>query len=111
MVVAFGDVNSDQLLDLFMLSADQRTVSTWSWNRIEYQWKEQIQSRIHTDKDFIVVNVVPGDYNYDGKLDLLLMGQENPGSWWGEDADETRMQVYLQESNATFCKYFLQLSF
>ena len=102
-VVALGDFNSDQLLDLFHLSADQRTLSVFTWDRPNYAWKERESARIRTPSDFIVTNVVPGDFDYDGKLDLLLMGQQNPGSWWGEDGT-LDIQVHLQRNDGTFCQ-------
>jgi integrin alpha FG-GAP repeat containing protein 1 len=40
-----------------------------------------------------VINVVPGDFNHDGKLDVLVMMQE-AGGWWGQ-SDMTIMGVYL----------------
>ena len=103
LVVAFGDFNSDQLLDLFFLSADQRTLSVFTWDRPAYAFKERESARIRTNSDFIITNVVPGDFDYDGKLDLLLMGAKNPGGWWGEDGT-VDMQLYLQRTDGTFCQ-------
>lgn len=48
---------------------------------------------------FIITNVVPGDYNYDGKLDLLLMGEQNPDK---NPSHEIKMQIYLGNGNDTF---------
>ncbi|GAA6006356.1 hypothetical protein JCM10207_000615 [Rhodosporidiobolus poonsookiae] len=100
-VAAFGDYNADQLTDLFLLSSDQRSLSVYTWDRKKYEFQEQPQTRIRTKSDFVVVNVVPGDFNYDGKLDLLLMGGKNPGGWWGTD-EETEMLVYLQQADGSF---------
>lgn len=102
LVAAFGDYNADQLLDLFYLSADQRSLAVYVWDRTLYRYTEHKQARIRTKSDFIITNVVPGDYNYDGRLDLLLMGRKNPGGWWGDD-ETTEMQVYLQQSDGSFC--------
>ncbi|KAI5477781.1 Integrin alpha N-terminal domain superfamily protein [Pseudohyphozyma bogoriensis] len=101
LVAAFGDYNADQLLDLFFLSSDQRSLSVYVWDREAYSWVEKVESRIRTKSDFIIVNVVPGDYDYDGKLDVLLMGEKNPGGWWGSD-DTLEMAVYLQKTDGTF---------
>jgi integrin alpha FG-GAP repeat containing protein 1 len=103
LVAAFGDYNGDQVLDLFHLSADQRSLSVYIWDKLAYSWIERVDTRIRTDSDFIITNVVPNDYNYDGRLDILLMGAKDPGSWWGSE-DELDMRVYLQQSNATFCE-------
>lgn len=101
LVAAFGDYNADQLLDLFYLSADQRSLSVYEWDRTLYTFTERVESRIRTNADFLVVNVVPGDYDYNGRLDVLLMGEVNPGGWWGEDV-AVKMQVYLQQSDGSF---------
>jgi len=105
LIAAFGDFNGDQLLDLLHLSADQRTVSVWEWDRTKYSWVERQQARITTSSDFTIVNVVPGDFDYDGKLDLLLMGGDHPGGgWWGRDDSQLEMAVYLQGTNGTMSK-------
>ncbi|KDE06538.1 hypothetical protein MVLG_03187 [Microbotryum lychnidis-dioicae p1A1 Lamole] len=100
LVAAFGDFNGDQLLDLFHLSTNQRTVSVYTWSRAQYRWQEQVQARIRTASDFIITNIVPGDFDYDGRLDLLLMGGSKPGGWWGHD--ELAIKVFLQQRNGTF---------
>ena len=102
LVAAFGDFNADQLLDVFFLSADQRSLSVYEWDREQYEFRERVESRIRTPSSFVIVNVVPGDYDYDGRLDVLLMGERNPGGWWGKD-DELEMEVYLQLSDGSFC--------
>jgi integrin alpha FG-GAP repeat containing protein 1 len=48
---------------------------------------------------FIITNVVPGDYNYDGNLDVLLMGEENPNK---NPTNAINMQIYLGNGNDTF---------
>lgn len=93
-------------MDLFYLSSDQRSLSVYIWDRVAYQWKEKVETRIRTTSDFVIANVVPGDFDYDGKLDVLLMGSKNPGGWWGSD-ETLEMQVYLQETDGSFCTCFL----
>ncbi|CEQ39850.1 SPOSA6832_01410, partial [Sporobolomyces salmonicolor] len=104
LVAAFADYNADQLVDLFYLSSDQRSLSVWTWDRQAYEWKEATETRIRTKGDFVITNVVPGDFNYDGKLDVLLMGGKNPGGWWGAD-ETTDMQVYLQQPDGSLCAF------
>ncbi|KAG1456295.1 hypothetical protein G6F56_006860 [Rhizopus delemar] len=72
-IAAFGDFNGDKFTDLFVLASDQTSVTVYLWNHL------------------------PGDYNYDGHLDVLLMGEENP-----EKPDEIKMQIYLGNGNDTF---------
>lgn len=58
------------------------------------------------DKGLTGVNLVPGDWNYDGKLDLLVMGSRNTGGWWGGNGkgkeEELEMFVYLQQGDGSF---------
>ncbi|GAA6047594.1 hypothetical protein JCM3770_001581 [Rhodotorula araucariae] len=100
-VAAFADYNADGLVDVVYLSADQRSVDIYTWDRKKYQWTRAPAASIRTHSDFVITNVVPGDFNYDGRLDLLLMGGKNPGGWWGRD-DDTDMQVYIQHANGSF---------
>lgn len=102
LVAAFGDYNADQLLDLFYLSSDQRSLVVYMWNRSAYSWQEKPATSIRTSSDFIIVNVVPGDYNYDGRLDVLLMGSKNPNGWGWGDKDTLEMQVYLQQPDGSY---------
>lgn len=99
-VAAWGDFDSDQFLDLFYLSYDQRSISVWTWDRKLYAWNERTETVIKTKGDFVVTNVVPGDFNRDGRLDLLVMGEQHPG--WSKETD---MLVYLQTPNGTFGEY------
>lgn len=109
LIAAWGDFNADQLLDAFLLSSDQRTVSTYLWNRAAYKFQQLVPATIRTQADFVIANVVPGDYNYDGRLDLLLMGQKDPGAWWGSD-DTLQMHVYLQQDDGSFSQSPFSLS-
>ncbi|KAG8727135.1 hypothetical protein FRC11_013845, partial [Ceratobasidium sp. 423] len=76
-VVAFGDLNGDQFLDLLVLSEDQRKVEGWVWDHNAFSYK-----RSTTIASFVagrIVNVVPADLNYDGRLDILIMAMGNDG--------------------------------
>jgi integrin alpha FG-GAP repeat containing protein 1 len=46
---------------------------------------------------------VPGDFNYDGRLDLLVMSENDEGGWWTE-AKELDLRVYLQDDAGHFSK-------
>lgn len=48
-----------------------------------------------------VQNVVPGDFDRDGRLDLLVMSHSNEG-WWGGTHTRTSMDVYLGGPQGTF---------
>ncbi|GAA6063243.1 hypothetical protein JCM10212_000345 [Sporobolomyces blumeae] len=108
-VAACGDHNADQLVDLFYLAYDQRSLSVWHWDRTRYEFVEDPKTLIKTPSRFVVTNVVPGDFDYDGRLDVLLMGQANPGGgsggWWGGKGDqEAEMKLYLQQADGSFAE-------
>jgi len=43
-----------------------------------------------------VTNIIPGDYDHDGKLDLLVMYEEaDKGKWWKGKEARTGMTVYF----------------
>lgn len=50
--------------------------------------------------DFVIENVVPGDFTYDGKLDILVMGRSNPNN----AGDEIKMRIYKGNGNDTIGK-------
>ncbi|CAG8649677.1 13977_t:CDS:2, partial [Racocetra fulgida] len=57
--------------------------------------------KISTDGNnagFLITNVLPGDYNYDGILDILVMGQVSPG----DSSKQLYMRVYMGTGNSTF---------
>jgi len=55
---------------------------------------------------FIITNIVPGDFNHDGKLDVLVMGQADPTNPNGE----LMMRVYLGNIDSGWSKFFFILS-
>ncbi|GBE82743.1 integrin alpha N-terminal domain-containing protein [Sparassis latifolia] len=70
-IIAFGDFNGDQFLDLLALGSDERTLSVYLWNHEDFVFRKAAVFR-HPQK---VYNVIPGDFTHDGKLDLLVMSQ------------------------------------
>ncbi|CEL54545.1 T-cell immunomodulatory protein OS=Homo sapiens GN=ITFG1 PE=1 SV=1 [Rhizoctonia solani AG-1 IB] len=85
-VVAFGDLNGDQFLDLLTLSEDQKKVHGWIWDHDSFSY-----TRSATVASFVtgrIVNVVPADINYDGRLDMLLMAL-------GKDGKQLDLSVHL----------------
>ncbi|KAF5386695.1 hypothetical protein D9615_001974 [Tricholomella constricta] len=70
-IVAFGDFNGDQFLDVLLLGADQQTISVRHWSHADFAFRESTSFR-HPRR---VQNVVPGDFTHTGKLDLLVMSE------------------------------------
>lgn len=52
-----------------------------------------------------VLNVVPADFNHDGKLDLLVMTEQRDGGWWGGEKVTVDMSVFLGASAGGFSEY------
>lgn len=48
-----------------------------------------------------ITNILPGDYDYDGRLDILLMGQEHPDGWFSDT--EVKMLLYKGVGGGNFC--------
>ncbi|KAI8907014.1 hypothetical protein DFJ77DRAFT_514148 [Powellomyces hirtus] len=80
-VAAFGDFNGDKFTDIFVLNTAQTSVSVHAWNHGSFRFQKLPETEIAFDptssSPVFISNIVPGDYNYDGKLDLLLMGQKS----------------------------------
>ncbi|KAG6917026.1 hypothetical protein DXG01_004152 [Tephrocybe rancida] len=70
-VVAFGDFNGDQFLDVLRLDVDQQTISVHHWSHADFVFKEA--ATFHHPRR--VQNIVPGDFTHSGKLDLLVMSE------------------------------------
>ncbi|PPQ63333.1 hypothetical protein CVT24_006706 [Panaeolus cyanescens] len=70
-VIAFGDFNADQLLDVLVLGSDQQTLSVYHWKHDTFSFVDSGSFK-HPQP---VYNVVPGDFTHSGKLDLLVMSQ------------------------------------
>ena len=51
-----------------------------------------------------ILNVIPGDFDHDGRLDLLMMSEEKEGSWWKGERSRLRMQVHLGAEGGGFRK-------
>ncbi|KAG7086474.1 hypothetical protein E1B28_002425 [Marasmius oreades] len=75
-VIAFGDFNGDQYLDVLMLEDDRRTLSVFLWNHEKFEF-DKSGSFKHPNE---VYNVVPADFTHSGQLDLLVMSPSQSNS-------------------------------
>lgn len=74
-VVALGDLDGDQFLDILVLSEDQRTVTAFLWQHDQFSYKQSVSLTLSSRNR--IINVIPADLNYDGRLDLLFISQES----------------------------------
>ncbi|KAI9301293.1 hypothetical protein BJ944DRAFT_257589 [Cunninghamella echinulata] len=52
-----------------------------------------------------ITNIVPGDFNYDGNLDMLVMSQPNPG----QSNSEIKLTLYFGNGNDSFDPQSIEL--
>ncbi|ORX36662.1 hypothetical protein BD324DRAFT_626704 [Kockovaella imperatae] len=97
-VVAVGDWNGDQKLDLFTLSSDQSSVNVHIWDDDAFEYK--LVRTLSTSRK--IGNIVPNDFNRDGHLDLLVMYGEDEGGWWSSASEKIAMEVYLADGKGGF---------
>jgi len=106
--------------DLIVLGTDQASVSVYTWNHGMYSLHVKITMKNSKLKillvnstfmalpnapqirntDFVIENIIPGDFTFDGKLDLLIMGRKNPS----HANDEILMRIYKGNGNDTIGK-------
>ncbi|KAG2182189.1 hypothetical protein INT43_007116 [Umbelopsis isabellina] len=96
-IAAFGDFNGDKYTDLFVLSTDQSTITIYTWKQNNFTFVPLPNPPHIAGLDFVIENVVPGDFTYDGQLDVLVMGRSNPNN----AGDEIKMRVYKGNGNDT----------
>ncbi|RUS19475.1 hypothetical protein BC937DRAFT_87413 [Endogone sp. FLAS-F59071] len=102
-IAAFADFNGDKFTDLIVLSPDQYSISVYLWDHAIYNFTLLPRAPQITQQDFIITNVIPGDFNYDGRLDVLIMGQTD----FGNADSEILMRVYLGNGNDSFDPTFV----
>ncbi|KAG0252825.1 hypothetical protein DFQ27_007823 [Actinomortierella ambigua] len=98
-VAAFGDFNGDKFTDIITLGSDQQSFGVYLWDHTTWAFRQLKEATVRieqTPRSFIITNIVPGDFNHDGRLDVLVMGQENPP---GRPDSELQMRVYLGNSD------------
>lgn len=71
----FGDFNSDKHTDVFVISADG-TLQVYIYHKGAGQF---VALHNTITEDFPITNCIPGDFNYDGKLDVLVQGPSAKG--------------------------------
>lgn len=90
-IVAWGDWNGDQYLDAFTLSDDRKTLSLTLWDHTDFAFSSHPLFAISPASGDPIINVVPADFNKDGRLDVLVMTQAT-------NSDQLKMELWLGRS-------------
>ncbi|CAO3663293.1 unnamed protein product [Umbelopsis ramanniana] len=104
-IAAFGDFNGDKYTDLIVLGTDQASVSVYTWNHVNSTFMALPNAPQIHNTDFVIENIIPGDFTFDGKLDLLIMGRKNPS----HPNDEILMRIYKGNGNDTIESEYISL--
>ncbi|CAO3614592.1 unnamed protein product [Cunninghamella echinulata] len=114
-IAAFGDFNADKFTNLFILGQIKRPfqfiygiiwidINTYILKKKLENFKfSPIANTIH--QKTIITNIVPGDFNYNGNLDMLVMSQPNPG----QSNSEIKLTLYFGNGNDSFDPQSIEL--
>ncbi|KAF9239681.1 hypothetical protein BU15DRAFT_74536 [Melanogaster broomeanus] len=81
-IVAFGDFNGDQFLDVLALDTDQQVLSVYLGTMMTLYFRKALKYDIRLR----YTTLFPGDFTLDGKLDILVMSANS--------ADTLNMELY-----------------
>jgi integrin alpha FG-GAP repeat containing protein 1 len=115
-IVAFGDFNADKFTDVFVLSPNEDEVSILLWSQKENSFEKDPTVRLPFDPlnptSVRIRNVVPADFNHDGKLDVLLMGADTSKHdklllriYYGGENNSIGMQCHMEVYMWVFNKH------
>uniref|UniRef100_A0A8C1GT36 Integrin alpha FG-GAP repeat containing 1 n=1 Tax=Cyprinus carpio TaxID=7962 RepID=A0A8C1GT36_CYPCA len=115
-VAAFGDFNSDKQTDIFIIRKDSELLIFLADLKAPY-FKPKIQlTKEAFPSDITITSVVPGDYDGDSQMDVLLTGSPKDSSlktvvfiFWGHN--QTLDQSHRVDLNRTFIDQPLVMDF
>ncbi|KAK0567574.1 hypothetical protein OC844_000157 [Tilletia horrida] len=100
-VVALSHANADHFVDAFVLNQDRTRLDIYVWDHTAFTFRSSPASAITAPSGQTIVNVVPGDFDYDGRLDVMLMTQSKSGRS-AALTDELRLGLYLGQPGGGF---------
>uniref|UniRef100_A0A8C7Y244 Integrin alpha FG-GAP repeat containing 1 n=1 Tax=Oryzias sinensis TaxID=183150 RepID=A0A8C7Y244_9TELE len=74
-MAAFGDFNSDKQTDIFVITEDSEVVIFLADSKSPFFKPKVLITKDILPKDTVVTSVVPGDYDGDSQMDVLLTAQ------------------------------------
>uniref|UniRef100_A0A672ZRX1 T-cell immunomodulatory protein TIP C2 domain-containing protein n=1 Tax=Sphaeramia orbicularis TaxID=375764 RepID=A0A672ZRX1_9TELE len=87
-VAAFGDLNSDKQTDIFIIRDQSEVVIFLADSKTPY-FKPTVHIKNDVLSDAVFTSVVPGDYDGDSQMDVLLTAQTSSGTnvyiFWGNN--------------------------
>uniref|UniRef100_A0A8C2IQL6 Integrin alpha FG-GAP repeat containing 1 n=1 Tax=Cyprinus carpio TaxID=7962 RepID=A0A8C2IQL6_CYPCA len=115
-VAAFGDFNSDKQTDIFIIRKDSELLIFLADLKAPY-FKPKVQlTKEAFPSDISITSVVPGDYDGDSQMDVLLTGSPKDSSlktvvfiFWGHN--QTLDQSHRVDLNRTFIDQPLVMDF
>ncbi|XP_064194079.1 T-cell immunomodulatory protein [Anguilla rostrata] len=116
-VAAFGDFNSDKQTDIFIIRQQSELVIFLADLKAPYFKPKVHIQKDQLPKDFIISSVVPGDYDGDSKMDVLLTAHPKGSSdfettvlvfWGNNQTNDTGGSIQL---NMTFIDEPLVMDF
>lgn len=91
---AFGDFDSDELTDIFVLKDKEQTVEIMFGSNVEPYLKNNSKIKC-TFKNHKITSVVPGDFNGDALMDLLVTVKKITPIWSFTDSQSNELDVHI----------------
>jgi integrin alpha FG-GAP repeat containing protein 1 len=92
-VAAYGDFNGDKFTDVFILDSSLQKLSVYLWQTNSTSFVPLNTANIDVSSESLyIVNVISNDFNYDGKLDVLIMATKEKSD---KPNNELIMKLYL----------------
>ncbi|WFD01001.1 hypothetical protein MYAM1_003761 [Malassezia yamatoensis] len=88
-LVAWAHYNPDRFLDAVMMNANRTSLAIHPWNHHTFQFEKHAIYQLTVPTGEQIVNVVPADFTYDGRADLLVMTENL-------HASKTRPIIYMR---------------